>query len=122
MANAIYLPIRIEALHPTEAELAARLRVPLGYRDAAIDEIERALEQKLVGDYLSEAVMVPEYRVEVNKKGFCDKHFAMLEAGVAEMDEVAMVAADINGNGVLDIGDAAKICYKAAADWADYIA
>ena len=47
---------------------------------------------------------------------------AMLEAGVAEMDEVAMVAADINGNGVLDIGDAAKICYKAASDWADYIA
>ena len=44
-------------------------------------EIERALEQKLIGDYLNEAVMVPEYRVQVNKKGFCTKHFAMLEAG-----------------------------------------
>ena len=47
---------------------------------------------------------------------------AMLQAGAIEMDEIARVAADINGNGTLDIGDAAKICYKAAADWADYIA
>lgn len=43
MAGAMYLPLNIEALHPTEAELAARLRVPLGYRDAAIVEAEREL-------------------------------------------------------------------------------
>ena len=39
----LYLPLSPMDLHPTEAEIAARLRVPLGYRDAAIEETERAL-------------------------------------------------------------------------------
>ena len=43
MAGALYLPLVKEDLHPTEAELAARLHVPLGYRDAAMEETERAL-------------------------------------------------------------------------------
>ena len=39
----LYLPLSPKDLHPTEAEIAARLRVPLGYRDAAIEDTEREL-------------------------------------------------------------------------------
>ena len=40
---AFYLPLDKGALSPSEAELSARLRVPLGYRDEAIAEAEREL-------------------------------------------------------------------------------
>ncbi len=39
----LYAPIPTEALCPSEEELAARLRTPRGYRDEAIDAIEREL-------------------------------------------------------------------------------
>lgn len=38
-------------------------------------------EQRLVKQYLGEAVMQPEYRVRVNERGFCDKHLIKLYAG-----------------------------------------
>ncbi|MDZ7852596.1 MAG: DUF6062 family protein [Halomonas sp.] len=41
------------------------------------------LEQKLEADYqrffLGSAVMAPEMRVEVNRIGFCARHFSLLE-------------------------------------------
>lgn len=38
-------------------------------------------EQRLIKQYLDEAVMEPEYRVKVNKRGFCSKHLSKLFSG-----------------------------------------
>ncbi len=45
--NLIYTALKTEDLTADEAERAARLRVPLGYRDSAIDEIEAALKKTI---------------------------------------------------------------------------
>jgi len=37
--------------------------------------IEQSLEQQYISSYLGDAAMLPEVRVEVNKTGFCGKHF-----------------------------------------------
>jgi len=44
-------------------------------------EIEENLSAKLVDQYLNEAVMEPAYRVNVNKRGFCSRHFLRLFDG-----------------------------------------
>lgn len=44
-------------------------------------EIYRACTDRLVEQYLNEAVMEPDYRVRVNKYGFCAKHLLELYAG-----------------------------------------
>ena len=44
-------------------------------------EIEENLSAKLVDQYLNEAVMEPAYRVEVNRLGFCAKHYTRLFEG-----------------------------------------
>lgn len=41
---------------------------------------ERA-ESRLIKQYLDEAVMEPEYRIKVNKRGFCSDHLKKLYAG-----------------------------------------
>ena len=41
---------------------------------------ERA-ESRLINQYLDEAVMEPEYRIKVNKRGFCSDHLKKLYAG-----------------------------------------
>ncbi len=46
---------------------------------------------------------------------------ANLKLGLTEMSAAEQVAADINGNGRIDVGDAARVCYKVANDWAEYI-
>lgn len=38
-------------------------------------------EQRLVSQYLNEAVMEPDYRVKVNKRGFCERHLKKLYEG-----------------------------------------
>ncbi len=43
MEGVLYLPLSVQELKPTEEERAARLRVPIGYRDASIRETEREL-------------------------------------------------------------------------------
>lgn len=43
--------------------------------------IYRKTEDRLVAQYLNEAVMEPEYRVKVNKRGFCERHLSALYAG-----------------------------------------
>ncbi len=49
--------------------------------DCPLCEIYAASEARLVGQYLDEAVMAPEFRVEVNKYGFCREHIRKLFAG-----------------------------------------
>jgi hypothetical protein len=44
-------------------------------------DIENGLSAREVSMYLNEAVMEPSYRVNVNKKGFCQKHFRDLQSG-----------------------------------------
>ncbi|MBP3592700.1 MAG: hypothetical protein J6K14_09480 [Clostridia bacterium] len=45
--DVFYAQIPTEALHPAAEELAARLRVPIGYRDAEIDALEKELKEVL---------------------------------------------------------------------------
>ena len=44
-------------------------------------EIESSLSARLTDQYLNEAVMEPDYRVGVNKYGFCSAHFLKLFDG-----------------------------------------
>lgn len=44
-------------------------------------EIYKIAQARLVSQYLNEAVMEPEYRVKVNKTGFCTDHLQKLYAG-----------------------------------------
>ncbi len=44
-------------------------------------KIYAAAEERLVSQYLNEAVMEPDYRVKVNKLGFCSDHLKKLYAG-----------------------------------------
>lgn len=50
-------------------------------KECPVCAIYGVASDRLVGQYLGEAVMEPEYRVRVNKRGFCDKHTAGLYAG-----------------------------------------
>lgn len=43
MGHILYLPLSARDLKPTEEERAARLRVPIGYRDASVEEAEAEL-------------------------------------------------------------------------------
>jgi hypothetical protein len=43
--------------------------------------IYKASEQRLIKQYLGEAVMQPEYRVRVNERGFCTRHTLALYKG-----------------------------------------
>ena len=49
--------------------------------DCPLCEIYSRCEARLSDQYLNEAVMEPEYRVEVNKYGFCSDHLKKLFAG-----------------------------------------
>ena len=44
-------------------------------------QIYAQAEERLVSQYLNEAVMEPDYRVKVNKLGFCTQHLRKLYAG-----------------------------------------
>lgn len=52
-----------------------------GECDCPLCEIYRTCENRLVEQYLDEAVMEPEYRVQVNTYGFCHTHLGKLYAG-----------------------------------------
>ena len=43
--------------------------------------IYKTSEQRLIKQYLGEAVMQPEYRVRVNERGFCTRHTLALYKG-----------------------------------------
>jgi len=45
--DVFYAQIPTDALHPAAEELAARLRIPIGYRDAEIDALEKELKEVL---------------------------------------------------------------------------
>lgn len=49
--------------------------------DCPMCRIYEKSETRLVEQYLNEAVMEPDYRVEVNKYGFCKEHLRKLFAG-----------------------------------------
>lgn len=49
--------------------------------DCPLCEIYHKCSSRLVDQYLNEAVMEPEYRVDVNKYGFCTEHLRLLFAG-----------------------------------------
>ncbi len=49
--------------------------------DCPLCEIYNAASDRLVEQYLNEAVMEPDYRVQVNKYGFCTEHLRALFAG-----------------------------------------
>ena len=49
--------------------------------DCPICALYKTTEQRLVKQYLGEAVMEPDYRVRVNKRGFCDRHLLALYNG-----------------------------------------
>lgn len=49
--------------------------------DCPLCEIYARTETRLVGQYLNEAVMEPEFRVKVNKRGFCTRHLKTLYGG-----------------------------------------
>ena len=46
--------------------------------DCPLCKIENDVQERLLSQYLSDAVMEPSARVEVNKHGFCSKHLALL--------------------------------------------
>ena len=48
-------------------------------------EIRNTVEKNVTEQYLNEAVMVTSARMEVNAKGFCEKHFDMLFAGQSKL-------------------------------------
>lgn len=47
MGEIFYAPIPTEVLHPSDEEIAARLRIPLSYRDAQMDALEKELKGTL---------------------------------------------------------------------------
>ena len=47
MGEIFYAPIPTEVLHPSDEEIAARLRIPPGYRDAQMDALEKELKGTL---------------------------------------------------------------------------
>lgn len=49
--------------------------------DCPMCRIYKMSEQRLVKQYLGEAVMQPEYRVRVNERGFCTRHTLALYRG-----------------------------------------
>ena len=49
--------------------------------DCPMCQLYKATEQRLIKQYLGEAVMEPDYRVRVNARGFCDRHFLALYNG-----------------------------------------
>lgn len=49
--------------------------------DCPLCEIYSKCANRLVEQYLNEAVMEPDYRVQVNKYGFCTEHLRQLYAG-----------------------------------------
>jgi len=50
-------------------------------KECPVCAIYAGASDRLVNQYLGEAVMEPDYRVRVNKRGFCDKHTTDLYAG-----------------------------------------
>ncbi|MDE7394696.1 MAG: hypothetical protein K2M95_01075, partial [Clostridiales bacterium] len=46
--------------------------------DCPLCKIENDVQERLLSQYLSDAVMEPTARVEVNKYGFCTKHLSLL--------------------------------------------
>ena len=50
-------------------------------KECPVCAIYTTASDRLVGQYLGEAVMEPDYRIRVNNRGFCDKHTADLYAG-----------------------------------------
>jgi len=50
-------------------------------KECPICAIYAVVSGRLVNQYLGEAVMEPDYRVRVNKYGFCDKHTSALYEG-----------------------------------------
>lgn len=49
--------------------------------DCPLCRLYETIENRLVELYLNEAVMEPDYRVQVNKRGFCTRHLQKLYAG-----------------------------------------
>ncbi len=48
-------------------------------------EIQKIIEERLVNEFLADAVMDDDMRTKVNKKGFCGKHFDMLFVGKSKL-------------------------------------
>ncbi len=69
--------------------------------DCPLCAIYEKTESRLVEQYLNEAVMEPDYRVEVNKYGFCAKHLSKLFAGKNKLGlslQLATRIATVRGN------------------------
>lgn len=50
-------------------------------KDCALCEIKNDVEKHLIHEYLNDAVMDDDCRIEVGKNGFCQKHYGMLFSG-----------------------------------------
>lgn len=86
--------------------------------DCPLCEIYSKCEARLIEQYLNEAVMSPEYRVEVNKYGFCSEHLRKLFAGKNKLG----LALQLHTRGQ-EMRSEMKPCksHKQAVKLADYI-
>lgn len=72
-------------------------------------------EERLVAQYLNEAVMEPDYRVKVNKRGFCERHVHRLYEGKNKLGlALQLHTRSQHLLGVLKTADNAKAAKKEA--------
>ncbi len=58
--------------------------------------LQDQLEQKFVDFYLGDSVMESDVRIEVNKRGYCDRHYAMLYQGGEKLPLALMTYTRMN--------------------------
>lgn len=88
-------------------------------------ELESESERRNTEFFLGSSVMAPEMRVELNKHGFCPRHFHMLEAGTGKLGYALALATHtddllkrISGHGrkLIAAGNRRPAASRAAAD------
>ncbi|MEE8440435.1 MAG: DUF6062 family protein [Spirochaetia bacterium] len=93
-------------------------------------ELEAESERRNTEFFLGSSVMAPEVRVELNKHGFCPRHFHMLQAGTGKLGYALALATHIDdllkrfsarGKRLIAAGNRRQAAAKASADLVDML-
>ena len=93
-------------------------------------ELEAESERRNTEFFLGSSVMAPEMRVQLNKHGFCPRHFHMLEAGTGKLGYALALATHTDdllkriaahGRKLIAAGNRRQAASKAAADLSDML-
>ena len=90
--ESFYAKLPTEALHPSEEEMAARLRTPIGYRDEAIDTLEKELRKTLRAAMAAIRVPIAEKENHTLDLSFFSVQSAALAKALAGCDFAYLLA------------------------------